>query len=545
MLGMLVRTLGRTCRTPSHARSARSRLNRASLVLVLGLCSLAGLFGASTALAEENPPLEGLSALALSNPAPLLEVSGQSVLWKALAGETYYELAISDAPRGTAGRTTRYLVLARKAGELQSYTLELEPGQVAYVGMSAENSPNWSAEEATVTGLSSEEQAAAEAPAQVSPPLLIAFGDTLYWTAVPGVSRYTVAIIQSSGTTYTTTYQIVTGTSYTPPVLPGQTVKYGLAASVPGVAPWAREVTITYPAPPPPPPPPPSVIIGTNDGAGWGTAPAMTILAGHVTWTRVEIGTTTNTVPESLADGFKVLAIAGNTADGTPLSQIEPAAWGAEVINELKTNPGAVIAEAGNEMYYKGGVANPVQYGKMYLAAVNDMKAAGIHIPLLFNMWGDYSGPNGFSSDSNGGGWLRDAVNGVPGLAAAILANGLSSHPYGALGESYDDDNGVSAVAVQESVAHAVLGSTPPFYVTEFGYALNYCGRTYGACSEAEQASKLRSAYRAFLADSHVRGIWVYQSHDDSSGQFGYMNHDNTTRPAFGVVSWFALEQGQ
>ena len=56
-------------------------------------------------------------------------------------------------------------------------------------------------------------------------------------------------------------------------------------------------------------------------------------------------------------------------------------------------------------------------------------------MPLLFNMEGDYNRINGtgWSQDANGGGWLRDAVNGVPGLAAAIIANGFSSHPYGAL----------------------------------------------------------------------------------------------------------------
>ena len=94
------------------------------------------------------------------------------------------------------------------------------------------------------------------------------------------------------------------------------------------------------------------------------------------------------------------------------------------------------------------------------------MDAAGIHIPLLFNMAGDYphgswAFPQGWSEDAHGGGWLRDAVSAVPGLAAAILANGISVHPYGAVGENVHDDWGSAAVAADEAVARSVLGSTP------------------------------------------------------------------------------------
>ena len=217
----------------------------------------------------------------------------------------------------------------------------------------------------------------------------------------------------------------------------------------------------------------------------------------------------------------------------------------------MQSNPGISIAEAGNEMYLKGNVANPIQYGQMYLDAVNAMKAAGIHTPLLFNMVGDYpttgtwSSSTGYSRDSQGGGWLQDAVASVPGLGTAILANGLSTHPYGALGENSDDTNGVNAVAAQEAVAQRVLGAVPPFYITEFGYSLSNCGESDGACSEPEQATKMRAAYRVLLADPHVEGIWWYQSHDDSSGRFGYMNSNNTTRSSFETLSSIAVEEGQ
>ncbi len=554
------------------------------------LCLTVSAALAGSASAAESPPLGGPLT-------PVLSVQGETVQWAPIGSENSYEIAISTAPRGATGRTTKYLTIPRSTSEPQSYTPTLKPGQTAYVGVSADGGLTWSAQEATITAASTpvtveetppvkeeappvkETPPIKEVPVKVeeipvttpTTPVLSVKGDTISWTAVPGVTQYTLATILDPNTTRSTTYTVVSGTSYTPPAMPGQTVNYGLSASVPGTAPWAQEVTIVYP--------PTSTsgseggstgggtggsggessgeskggttsgikgkIIGTNDGAGWGEVPAKTIIAGHITWNRVEIGAQWNTVPASLSDGFKVLAIVGNIADGTPLSQTEPSKWGAEVVSQIQANPGISIAEAGNEVYFKGGVANPVQYGKMYLAAVDAMQTAGIHIPLLFNMWGDYSSPSGFSSDSSGGGWLRDAVKGVPGLAAAILANGLSTHPYGSLGENYEDEAGVNAVAAQEAIAQDVLGSIPPFYITEFGYDMSKCGAFNGACSEQEQATKMRAAYEVFLSDAHVAGIWWFESHDDGEGKFGFMNGNNTTRPSFDVLSSIAKEQGQ
>jgi hypothetical protein len=429
-------------------------------------------------------------------------------------------------------------------------------------------------------------------------PVLSVHGQTLSWSPIPNATSYELATTVIDPTTSRkTTYKAVTGTSFTPPAVSGLTVHYGLAVNVPGAqGPWAAEVSVTYPgtvpsppsgseptplpktptpvtptppvAPAPPVDPTPPVlppvevetpptsplgsgkIIGTNDGSGWGPIPAKTIISGHITWDRIEVGAPSDTPSVSLSDGFHVLGIVGNLSDGTPLSESDPTSWASEVVSQIRANPGMSIAEAGNEMYYKGHVANPVQYGRMYLAAVNAIKAAGLHTPLLFNMFGDYplgswSSPTSHSEDARSGGWLRDAVVGVPGLAEAILANGLSSHPYGALTENYDDINGVKAVVAQESVARSVLGAIPPVYITEFGYSLNNCGEFDGACSQQEQATKMRAAYSAFLADPHVAGIWWYQSHDDSIGQFGFMNSNNTTRPSFEALSSIAIEQGQ
>jgi hypothetical protein len=578
--------------------------------------------------------------------APALAVLSHAVVWNTIPGATSYKVALSNSARGTAGRATRYVSIAPVSGEVQFYTPALTPGETTYVGVSADGGVTWSEQEVTVSAPSSksEQTPEAEATPETTPtptpepepesqpgpepesqptsepeseseseeleseelesesqpntepgltpeaktepaptsvrrasiptPTLSVRGQTLKWTAVPKATSYDLATIARLATGQEKTYKTLTGTSFTPPVLAGQQVGYRIAANVAGTrGKWSAKVSITYSAavanppggtkpkaPSPPEPSPPTVteppaeielptpppigsgkIIGTNDGSGWGAVAAKTILGGHITWDRIELGGSSQAVTNSLSDGFHVLGIVGNLADGTPLSSAEPSAWAAEVVSQLKANPGISIAEAGNEMYYKGKVANPVQYGRMYLAAVEAMKAAGIRTPLLFNMFGSY----GNSSDGRGGGWLHDAVAGVPGLAAAIRANGLSSHPYGALNENWEDINGVLAVVGQEAVALSVLGAIPPIYITEFGYSLNNCGEFIGACSQQEQATKMRAAYSSLLADPHVAGIWWYQSHDDSIGQYGFMNNDNTTRPSFATLSSIAIEQGQ
>jgi hypothetical protein len=538
------------------------------------------------ALPEEEP--ESTS----SSPAPALSVSGGAVHWNPVGGESSYRVAVSNDVRGAADRSTTYFWVQRTPSETQSYTPSVPPGETVYVGVSADGGVTWSEQEAAVTGRTPGPEPEPEPKQEPEPepkrepepepkrepepepilslsaPVLSVKGDTISWAAVPGAKSYELATILNPTTTRNTTYKVVTGTTVTPPAVPGQTVSYGLAAnSATTQGAWAHEVSVSYPSgsgseppagEPEPSPPveepaaPPTTgkIIGTNDGVGWGPAAAHTILAGHITWNRVEIGASTNTLAASLSDGFHVLAIVGNTSDTTPLSQIEPSSWAATVVSQLKANPGITIAEAGNETFLKGAIANPIQYGRMYLAAVNAKNAAGIHTPLLFDMFGDYpvgswSSPTSWSRDSTGGGWLRDAVNNVPGLATAILANGLGSHPYGALGENSKDSYGTAAVAGQEAIAKTVLGSTPTVYITEFGYDLGRCGEIDGACSQTEQATKMRAAYKVFLADPHVAGIFAYQSHDDGTGQWGYMNNDNTTRPTYNVLTEIATEQGQ
>jgi hypothetical protein len=505
-------------------------------------------------------PATSPSTSADTQTAPTIAVSGNALSWNKIGNVNTYVLV-----KKVLGQEAQYSEISGT-----STTPTTAPGTtVHYSVRTAVEGSAW-ASEVSISYPKVETPPVAPPVSTLTAPTITVSANTLSWNKIGNISSYVLMRkVQGQEAQYST----ISGTSTTPAVAPGLTVHYSVRTSVEGSA-WASEASISYPKAPvteetktpvtetkvpvtetktpvtETPPVTTNRVIGTNDGAGWGPAAAQTILAGHITWNRVEIGAGSNTLAQSLTDGFHVLGIVGNVDDNTPLSQVDPNTWAASVVSELQANPGITIAEAGNEMFLKGGQANPVQYGRLYLAAVNAMKTAGIHTPLLFDMFGDYpqgswASPTSWSRDSTGGGWLRDAVNGVPGLAAAILANGMGTHPYGANGENSKDEYGTAAVAAEETIANTVLGTTPTIYITEFGFDLGRCGEIDGACSQTEQATKMSTAYKTFLTDPHVAGIFAYQSHDDGTGQWGYMNNDNTTRPTYNIISQTAITQGQ
>ena len=163
-------------------------------------------------------------------PAPALKLSGTTLTWTALSGVSNYLLATVRNP--TTTRDTTYQVVTGT-----SFTPPAVPGQTVNYGLAANVSSGTWAKEVTINW-----------PAPPAPaPALKLSGTTLTWTALSGVSNYLLATVRNPTTTRDTTYQVVTGTSFTPPAVPGQTVNYGLAANVSNGT-WATEVTINWPA---------------------------------------------------------------------------------------------------------------------------------------------------------------------------------------------------------------------------------------------------------------------------------------------------------
>jgi hypothetical protein len=43
--------------------------------------------------------------------------------------------------------------------------------------------------------------------------------------------------------------------------------------------------------------------------------------------------------------------------------------------------------------------------------------------------------------------------------------------------------------------------------------------------------------YKTLLADPRCKGIWYYQSHNDSTGKFGFMDNSNAPLPLMGTIA--------
>jgi hypothetical protein len=371
-------------------------------------------------------------------------------------------------------------------------------------------------------------------------PVLSVDGTVLVWGAIPGVTAYELAIIRNPAGARETTYQTVTGTSFQPPIAPGQTVSYGLAAHTPVGGPWAKEVSIAYP------PVAPQVSWGVNVGAGWGQ-PQSTFLQEHGLWGD-RVGATAPTMGQSLEQGFKageMIVVVGDTPDGTPLSAIDQGAWLQEALAQVREAQaaGVLACECGNEFNGKGGVANPQLAGAMFVALKTAMLKEGLTVPLLWYTAGDWYNPatGMWEQDVHGKGWNADAIAANPGLPGLI--DGVSAHPYG---KAHTTSNGDISPGGLENQLHILegLGVKTDLYITEYGVKLSEAG------SEAEQAAQLKASLEEFVGITNtkgeklLRGFWYYEPRDDSNGNFGLLQGDDasvlTPRLALGVLAEFA-----
>lgn len=346
-------------------------------------------------------------------------------------------------------------------------------------------------------------------------------------------------------------YSAVSGTSFTPTPTPGTTVYYSIRTAVDGSA-WAPEVSIAFPSVATPTPPPatagPSgVIIGTNDALGWGDEVAQKILATGLTSARVAAGGGLNTPQHAREEGFtNNLVMVGNTADGEKLATVDTASWTAQALTEVKEAAanGDTLLEVGNEMFLKGGQAEPVKYAELYVSLANAVKAAGVTgVKLLFNDYGDYNANGTWSTVSRGGGWLGDALRAQPTLKTLVA--GFTHHPYGLAGENQEDNWGPGALQADHSQAVSLGFVNTEFYVTEFGVQAETGGPT-GSNSLAQQAERVKAVYTELIGLGYVRGIWYYESHDESStAKWGFVSGSWTPRPVLAVLEEFAKEENQ
>jgi hypothetical protein len=297
----------------------------------------------------------------------------------------------------------------------------------------------------------------------------------------------------------------------------------------------------------------PAVIIGVNDGSGWGPADSARLHALGFISERIDAGEQPS-ITESIAAGWtEDLVIAGNVDDEQSLAGVDIPAWTREALAQVKQAAanGVTLIEVGNEMYLKGPAcegcarrAEPVRYAEMFVSlarAVRDAHVTGVK--LLFDSYGDFEEGEGgpWSQVWSGGGWLAAAVGAEPELRS--LVGGFGMHPYGEAGENRANDSGPLALWVQHEQAASLGFEHTDYYATEFGVQVE--GQP-SPSSLARQAQAIEAVYRELIGYGFVKGIWYYQTHDDDTGEWGLLEHQETGhspfigRPSLAVLSGLA-----
>jgi hypothetical protein len=377
--------------------------------------------------------------------------------------------------------------------------------------------------------------------ASIKRPVLTVSGSTLKWAHVTHAKSYVLATMRHSAKTHTSVYRTLTGSHFTPPSVPGATVDYKLRSSHSGAA-WAKQVSIHYrarkpatTASPATPASPPASGSGVFRVAVMGTTnheyiPGLMskVLGAGVNWDRIDVGNGSDLseVQNALSQGMKSLVLYN-----PGLAGMAPATAAAQVkaLAQKLLPLGLTEIEFGNEVYYNG--STPQTYAAQYAAA--HAALAGMGITLIANAWGDYEQSNGsWSQMAAGNGWIHDFMAASPGPVDA-----WSVHPYGPMGQITDgNDSGEGMIPAFRAAAIA-NGSSAPWYVTEVGQ--NMGGDVYSpAVTQTQQATDLTT----YLNDvqtkyPYVKMLTWYEVVDDSSGQWGLVNNDASSRPSFTALA--------
>jgi hypothetical protein len=409
--------------------------------------------------------------------APTLKASGVKLNWNTVAHASSYVLA-SEVP----GQETRYAI-----SHTDSATPPPVPGvTVTYMVRTSERSSHWS--NAVKVSYPAAPSTPTPAPPAASVPTqeldmraapdLRASGQTLSWNLVAGVSTY---VLMTKVPGQAEAFTAVSGSSVTPPAVPGKTVSYSVRTAVDGSA-WAPNVTITYPATPPVAPPvapsEPSQSVVANEGfqpgINGGTA-SQDYAGAAILGAKIVRITMPIEVPASAWEGI----IANYAAKGM---RVEPlASFYGRIPSEAEARNVATWAKAfgpggtfwakrsdgnlairsiefGNEASYgyqygdSAGAASYTARAKSYAIrfkeAAEAISATGVKVGLLAD------------ADDPTGDWMNGMFAAVPNLGNYVA--GWISHPYGTGAKSK------LMGVINQTAAHGASSSIP-IDVTEWG----------------------------------------------------------------------------
>ena len=412
-------------------------------------------------------------------------------------------------------------------------------------------------------------------PTSTQTPTLNVSGQTLKWNAVSGVSNF-VFVRKVPG--QADEYSVVTGTSITPPAVPGATVHFSIRTDVSGST-WAPEISIAYPAATPVTPPVTSETEspsgagsgsggnggstgssgGSTEGAGGGSTgstsstgafeigvvagsalmferPFIQTLGAHTARMEFEIDTPTSQMApiiEAYARaGIRPLLLASfhgtlpTTSEAQNLASWAAAFGPGGTFWHGKSFPAGTTVtdiEFGNETSYAYQYSDTSKASNWYALASYALRAHTYALRFKDAQTAIQAvNPNvgllaqADDGDSGSSAWVENMFAAVPDLAQRVA--GWTVHPYGPRWQ-VKIDKLVSSTAAQGAP------NTIPIYVTEWGLATDN-GRclsdNYGwnqCMTYGEAASTLSSTVSAIRAryGSRLAAFYLYQAHDQEA----------------------------
>jgi hypothetical protein len=569
-----------TAVVPAALRAAAAKATRADRRLVREARALHSCLRASTgscaanrsavqsaghafSAAERNLALKarragrGRRASSSSVQTPTLKASGVKLSWTAIAHVSSYVL-LSEVP----GQAARYAI-----SHTNSATPPPVPGvTVTYMVRTAEHSSHWSnAVKITYPAAPSTPTPAppvASVPTQEldmrAAPALHVSGQTLSWNLVAGVSTY---VLMTKVPGQAEAFTAVSGSSVTPPAVPGKTVSYSVRTAVDGSA-WAPNVTITYPATPPvtqpvaPSEPSQSVPAseGFQPGINGGTASldytGAVVLGAKIVRITMPIAVTASQwegiIANYAAKGMRVEPLASFYGRIPSAAEAQNVATWAKAFGPggtfwAKRSDGNLAIrsiEFGNEASYgyqygdSAGAASYTaraqSYAIRFKEAAEAISATGVKVGLLAD------------ADDPTGDWMNGMFAAVPNLGNYV--GGWISHPYGTSGKSK------LMGIVNQTAAHGASSSIP-IDITEWGlstdggtcvyenYGLNPC-MSY---QEAGEQLKRSVTEIKSMVGSRLGLFLLYQVRDQAApgannnreAYFGLLQQQDTPKPGY------------
>ncbi len=374
---------------------------------------------------------------------------------------------------------------------------------VSYAVRTTTNGSAWSTEQSIsypATPGTSDSQAA---------PSLSVSGETLTWAAMPGVGTY---ILETNAPGQVPQYSVVSGTSTTPPSVPGATVHYSIRTAVDGST-WSPEVSISYPAAAPIAPNPgtasrQSPLAGpmwlSVDAGSWPSSSAGDI-AGAVPYVRLD---SPGSIAGWTAAGLKVIDDRSGPYNQGGVSSINASQWAQEAVAWYDANPQTAAIEVLNEpggSWFWGANAGDQENATAYahlLKVVHEAFVANGKGPLILASYDGGEGPTT---------WGEEVFKADPNVGSYI--DGITMHSYGGT-----QSRSASALGSRYHIeaAHAQHPQIP-IYVTEVGWPTAVGQPSTGDSmqwTEAEQAANITNFVDWARSTGYIADVTIFNYRD-------------------------------